>query len=256
MRISQRGARAPLIQKPNGDTTSLWWEAKDSQLASAVFETAVWLADKQRRRLAANLHHLRVYSNRVASSLAGSAFTEGVNGGERIKLNATKSAIDAACAQVATNQPAIMHLTTGGSREQRERARRLDKYVMGWFHALQLYVVWLGVFLDACIDGLGVLKFIAKPGGRIGCERVRSDCIFVDDNECRALTPTNPPRFLFEMRAVPRSVLLAQPSLKKHTEKIKLAGAFRKVRQVVVSGRSIEAVEGRSGSSRWRVVGT
>lgn len=223
MRRGSFDGRRPIAAKKDGTTTNLWWEAPKDALAKMVFATATYLADRQRRRIAANLHHLRVYSNRLAASLNGSAFTEGMNSGDRIRLNATKSAIDAAVAQIATNQPGVMHLTSGASYEQRKRAERLDKYVQGWFHHLQLNIAWLGVFLDSCIDGLGALKFVAKQNGKIGIERVRSDSIFVDDNEVQALVPGAPPRYMLEMRAVGRNVLTSNPMLKKFAKQIEQA---------------------------------
>lgn len=210
--------RIPQIYNKKGESVHLWWEAGKDDLHKLVFGTARYLADRHRQRLAANLHHLRVYSNRLAASLSGSAFTAGVENGERIKLNATKSAVDAATAQVATNQPSVMHLTIGGDWDQRKRAERLDKYVKGWFHELQLYVAWLGVFLDACVDGVGHMKFLATPNGRIACERVRSDEIFVDENESRVIMPGVGPRWLFQMRPVPRSWLETHPAFRKHRD--------------------------------------
>lgn len=198
----------------DGEVNKLWWLADKSDVHKWVWATARYLADKHKRRLAGNLHHLKVYSNRMAQSLASSAFVSAIDDGDKIKLNATKSAIDASTAQVATNQPGIMHLTEKGSWELQKRAERMDRFVAGWFDRLQLYVAWLGVFLDACIDGTGFLKWISLPNGTISCERVRSDEIFLDDNENRIFMPGQDPRYVFQMRPVPRQWLRQQKFFK------------------------------------------
>lgn len=203
-----------------GQPMHLWWTVPKADVHTMVFATAKYLADKHSGRLAASLHHLRVYSNRAAASLNGSAFTGGMHNGDRIKLNATKSAVDAATAQIATNQPGIMHLTEKAPWAQRQRAQQLDKYVAGWFHELQLYIAWLGVFLDACIDGLGAMKFIATPDGRMACERTRSDELFTDENECRIVMPGVGPRCLYQMRPVPREWLKGHKFFKKFHDAI------------------------------------
>lgn len=206
---------ADRILNHKGEPLRLWWLESKADVHKHVWGNARYLADKHACRLAASLHHLRVYSNRLAQSLSGSSFMAGVKNGDLIKLNATKSAVDASTAQIATNQPGIMHLTEKGSRAQQKRAERLDRYVAGWFNELQLYLGWLGVFLDACIDGTGAMKFLATRNGKVTCERVRADELFCDENENRIVMPGVGPRTLFHMRPVPRQWLKEQRVYKK-----------------------------------------
>lgn len=215
-----RGPNINKLVNYKGRPLQLWWNAAKEDVPEMVFGTARYLADKHRPRLAANLHHLRIYSNRVAQSLTGSAFTGAMDHGDRIKLNATKSAVDASTAQIATNQPSVMHLTVKAPWAQRKRAERMDRYVKGWFHELQLYIAWLGVFLDACIDGVGAMKFISLPNGRMSCERVRADELFVDENVNQIVMPGVGPDCLYHMRPVSRQSLLSQKRFKKYEDLI------------------------------------
>lgn len=198
----------------------MWWECVPQDLPRMMWATVLWLWERQSGRRAAYLHYLRVYSNRLATNLSGSAFQQGRDSGDRIRMNVTKSAIDAATAQIATNTPGIMHLVEGGTWAQRKQAERLDRYSKGWFERTKLAQQFLGVFLDACIDGLGMLKWMVRPDGTIGAERVRSDEIITDDNEARVYVEGRVPRFIFHIRAVPRSVLTNHPKYKKYWKQI------------------------------------
>lgn len=219
--IIPRSNNPPSATLPDGSLTRLWWDAPKTDVAKMVFATAKYLSDKQATRRAASLHHLRVYSNRMATSLSGSAFAAGQESGERIKMNATKSAADAVTAQIASNAPGVMHLTGGGSYERRQRAARLDRYDLGWFTQLQLHTIALEVFLDAVIDGTGILKFIAHQSGKIGCERTRPEELLWDDNECKVVIPGVTPRFMFHARPIARSVITKNPLFSRHKEEIK-----------------------------------
>ena len=210
----------PDTYNKKGELTHLWWDCVAEDIPRMVWATVLWLWERQTGRRAACLHHLRVYSNRLATNLSGSAYQQGRDSGERIRMNVTKSAIDAATAQIATNAPGIMHLVDGGSYVQRKQGERLTRYDRGWFERVQLTQQFLGVFLDACIDGLGLLKWMVKPDGTITAERVRSDEIITDDNEARVYIPGAVPRFLFQLRAVPRSVLTGNPEYSKYYKEI------------------------------------
>ena len=214
----------PDIYNKKGELTHLWWECVPEDVPRMIWATVLWLWERQTGRRAACLHHLRVYSNRLATNLSGSAYEQGRDSGDRIRMNVTKSAIDAALAQIATNTPGIMHLVDGGTYGQRKQGERLDRYDRGWFERVQLAQQFLGVFLDACIDGHGLLKWTIGQGVKgqtvINAERVRSDSIIVDDNEARIHVPGVAPRFMFELRSVPRSVLTGNPAYQKYWKEI------------------------------------
>lgn len=166
-----------------------------------VFAVFQHLDEFQQHHRQANLHHLRLYSNRMASGLGGRDYAL-QDAGEKLRLNVIRSVIDSAVAQIATNRPRPMYLTEKGSFSLRTRAKRLGKFVMGQFYAIDQYDLALDIFRDACIFGTGFEK-IYEVDGKICAERVFPDEILVDDNEVKY----GEPRQMFQYKQVERSVL-------------------------------------------------
>jgi hypothetical protein len=166
-----------------------------------VFAVFQHLDEFQQHHRTANLHHLRLYSNRLASGLGGRDYAVQSNG-EKLRLNVIRSVIDAAVAQIATNRPRPMYLTERGNYSLRTRAKRLGKFVMGQFYAIDQYDLALDIFRDAAIFGTGFEK-IYEDGGRICAERVFPDEILVDDHEVKY----GEPRQMFQYKQVNREVL-------------------------------------------------
>ena len=109
-----------------------WWkEGSDSQsVASSIFTTVQMLDDMQEAQRGALLHHLRLYSNRQASSFTGQEYSSAANAGQQIRLNVVKSCIDTALAHIATNKPRPLYQTSGGDFEQREPPPRFGKFIL------------------------------------------------------------------------------------------------------------------------------
>jgi hypothetical protein len=195
-----------------------WWDADKDTVHERVFAMFKHLDESQSHHREANLHHLRQYSNRIASGLTGHDYSV-QDLGERLKINVIKSVIDAAVAQNATNKPRPMYLTERGNFSLRTRAKRLGKFVLGQFYAMDIYNIALDVFADACIFGTGFLK-VYEVGGRIQCERVFPNEIVVDDTEALY----GEPRQLFQHKQVDRQAL---------------AGAFPKFRDEIETSELI-----------------
>ncbi len=201
-----------------------WWakEVSSEDVHERVFSVFQRLDDSQQHHRAANLHHLRLYSNRLASGLGGRDYALIQEGGEKLRLNIVRSVIDAAVAQIATNRPRPMYLTEKGDFSLRTRAKRLGKFVMGQFYAVDQYDLSLDLFRDACIFGTGFEK-IYEVGGRIFAERVFPDEILVDDNESKYGNP----RQIFQYKQVNREVLARSEIGKKHRDAIASADLIR-----------------------------
>lgn len=196
-----------------------WWEESKGEAHARVFATFEHLDNIQSHHRIANLHHLRLYSNRIAAGMGGRDYAV-QESGEKLKLNIVKTVIDAATAQIATNRPRPMYLTERGNAELKTRAKRLSKFVMGQFYALDQYDLSLDVFRDACIFGTGYEK-IYEVGGRICAERVFPNEILVDDHEAKY----GEPQQLFQHKQVNREVLAS--AYKKHRAEIALASLVR-----------------------------
>lgn len=190
-------------QHPWGEKTAQWWDEEDKEIVhEGIFSAVEAIDNKQDHRRVANLHYLRLYSNRLASGLTGDDYAL-EDEGDRIKLNVIKSVVDAATAQIATNRPRPQYITTGGNRNQINRAKLLNKFVSGQFHACEVYRTALRVFMDSCIFGTGFMHVFEGPRG-IKCERVFPDEILVDDTEAKDCRP----RTLYRHMELPRSVAI------------------------------------------------
>lgn len=180
-----------------------WWEDDKNDAHRNVFATVEFLDEEQSYRRDQNLHHLRLYSNRVASSLTGRDYTQST-GGNRLKINVVRSVIDAAVAQIATNRPRPTYTTEGATRTIKKRSKNLAKFVNGQFYALQQYDMSLRLFLDAAIFGTA-FEHVFEKDGKIKAERVFPDEMLVDDNEAR----DGDPRQLFRHKTVTKGVAKA-----------------------------------------------
>jgi hypothetical protein len=186
-----------------------------------VFAVFQHLDEFQQHHRLANLHHLRQYSNRMAVGLGGYDYAL-QDFGEKLRLNIIKSVIDAATAQIATNRPRPMYLTERGNYSQRTRAKRLGKFIMGQFYAIDQYDISLDVFRDACIFGTGFEK-VYEVGGRIHAERIFPNEVVVDDTEAKY----GEPRTLFQYKQVNREVLAQSELGKKFRDEISSADLIR-----------------------------
>lgn len=197
--------RGQFVREEKRGTAGFWWDDdhRGDDRAGALWSTVYAIDQNQDYRRAANLHHLRLYSNRLASGLTGRDYSL-TDSGDRIKLNVIKSVVDAAIAQHATNRPRPMFLTTGGNYDQLTRAKRLNKFTAGQFYELDVYRTGLVVFGDALIFGTGFFHVFSEDG-RIRLERVFPDEVLVDDEEAR---DPNELRNQYRHREVSRQLLL------------------------------------------------
>ncbi len=233
--------RGEFVKGSPKEVAGFWWDDDQDDRAAALWSTLYAIDQNQDYRRAANLHHLRLYSNRLASGLSGRDYSL-TDSGDRIKLNVIKSVVDAAKAQQATNRPRPMFLTTGGNYEQLTRAKRLNKFMAGQFYELDIYRTGLLVFGDSLIFGTGFFHVFSN-GGRIKLERVFPDEIIVDDEEAR---DPNELRNLYRHREVSRQALLAiYKGQREKCEAIESAGMLRdEGRERGISVDMVSVVEG------------
>lgn len=185
-----------------GGKSDFWWKKDEESVGRASFECVKHLDETQAAKRNSYLHFLRLYSGRQVTALSGSDYAASSDAGSIIRLNVVKSCIDTAVAHIATNRSRPLYQTKGGNYEQRERARRLGKFMLGQFMALKRYIKGLQIFRDAAIFGTGIEKFYSV-GGRICSERLRPDMLVYDQAEAAGGSV----RQLFEVRPVDRGVL-------------------------------------------------
>ena len=198
-----------------------WWVEDINQVHERAFSVFKHLDESQQHHRVLNLHHLRMYSNRLAASLSGREYAMQTFG-DRLRLNIIRSVIDTAVAEIATNRPRPMYLTERGNHSLRTRAKRLSKFVMGQFYAIDQYNTGLDVFTDGAIYGTGYEK-IYEIGGRIHAERTFPDEILVDDNEAKYRNP----RQKFHHKQINRDVLAQSELGHKFQDEIASADLIR-----------------------------
>ena len=201
-----------------GNNIQHWWLNK-SDVFRSIFEIVDHLDENQVYQREANLHHLRLYSNRMAQGLNSRAYA--LNSvGDRLRLNVIRSVIDAAVAHIATNRPRPQYLTINGDFTLRQRAQSLNKFINGQFYATDQYVMSLDIFRDAAIFGTGVEK-VYEIDGKIHAERVFPNEIIVDDQEALM----GDPRSIYQHKEMVREV--AASIWPEHKEEIQNADLIR-----------------------------
>ena len=144
-----------------------------------------------------NLDHLKQYIKRSYSMDAdGNIMPSGSL--ERIGINAVKSAIDTICAKITQQDPRPKFDTDGGRWDQRQKARKLEKFVAGVFHEEDFYPKLRRSFKDAAICGTGFLKCYFEAGS-VRWERVWPGEVVVDEGSCMNAEP----RSMFQVKLIP-----------------------------------------------------
>ena len=179
-----------------------WWE-HPKEAHHGIRDKVSAIDDSQTNQRELNLHHLRLYSNFAASSLAGSDYTISYSDG-RLKMNVVKAVIDTVCAHISTIRTKPQYTTSGGSYSQKRKARNLSKFVLGQFLYLKQYKLGLKVFRDAAIFGTGI-EHVYREDGDIKAERVFPNEIIVDQRGAKFSAP----REIFRHKEVDRDTAIS-----------------------------------------------
>ena len=186
-----------------------WWAETEPKLrAESMSIIAGKMLGDADQRLQANLRHARLYENVDLGSLSGATFSadvvrQAVMGAGIISLNVIASCIDTLSAKITKNKPRPSFLTTGGNWPQQQKARKLDLFMRGLFYETDVYNKAKNVGTDAFTWGTGMLQLFQNDDGRLECERVSIDEIFVDDADGH----DGNPRQMFRRKFVQREVL-------------------------------------------------
>jgi hypothetical protein len=167
---------------------SFWWNAEDENCHNEVFASVEHLRKQQEYRRAAYIHFLRLYSNRLARDLTGEDFASAIDGGDKIRLNVVKSAIDTSVAMISASRARPLYMSIGGTYDTRKRAERQSQWTLGAFLKLKHYILSLDVFRDGGIFGDGYERPYNYEG-QLFTERLFPDEVVVDDNDGKTSQP-------------------------------------------------------------------
>jgi hypothetical protein len=190
---------------------SYWWK-ETKNVNEALWDVLRHLEPQQNARMAQNLKHLRMYSDREAFGLSPAAYvrmlpTNPANR-DRVTFNVIRMAIDTLGAKIAKNRPKATFVTDGGDWHLQQRAKGLDKFCQGVAYQACLPTKNRAVFRDACIMDIGATKFYRDPSNpkRICADRVLPIELYSDEADGLY----GEPRQLFQVRGIPREVLKEQ----------------------------------------------
>lgn len=187
-----------------GDSHRFWWHEKsDKDRHSKIVQLVDRIRHDQDYVERDNMTHLRAYSKRdYFQDADGNVVPQGAS--PYLGINATKSAVDTIAAKVTQQDPRPQFKTEGGSWGNRQKARKLQKFVDGVFYATEYHTHLRRAFIDAGIFGTGFMKPYFC-GDDLRWERVWPGDVIVD--EAAALNGKT--QSMFQVMNVPIETLLA-----------------------------------------------
>jgi hypothetical protein len=190
------------MQYKQDRNTPPWWKFGKNQTHEALFGTWRTLEHNQQQRHDMNLHHMRSYSNRDAAGLLGADYADSYTDA-RLRLNIVRAVIDTAIAFIGSNKPRPFFKTDDGNYSARNRAKGLNDFTAGQFHASKQYIRSHDVFRDGGIAGTGFqCTYPDLRTKKVCADRVFFDDIQVDDREAREGSP----REVFRHKEVDKSL--------------------------------------------------
>lgn len=181
-----------------------WWEEaspgedpRSKAVAERLFCTVKDIIHRQTSICEGNLRHAREYLGYTPSSMSYAAADSIVRERTEATKNLVRSVCDTATALIAKSRPKPTIVTDGAEFSVQERAKQLDRFLVGAYSRMDMYQVAQDAFRDSCIFGTGAWKLIPRPGkAKVDAERVIVDDLVVDELECR----TSPkPRHWYEV---------------------------------------------------------
>lgn len=204
---------------------SPWWEAEDSNKASALaLTTAAYLKEGQAYRYRQAAMYARLYGNQSLYSFAGTNVAKIDNDHglpmDRPTFNLIQSATDTLVSRLSQSRPQPVFLTDAGDYKQRNMAKRLNNFMQGEFYQTKAYDKGTTALRDALIEGTGIVHVYETPDHKVGLERVFLTELLIDPNEAIY----GEPRQLYRIKLIDRDVLMANFGHdKKLREKIIMA---------------------------------
>lgn len=177
----------------------------DLLIASQVCDLVDWLVENDRYRILDARVLEDLYSGRWVTaddlSFGVSAYAEA--GGDPVKLNFARNAVDFVYTKVASVVPSVEVTARGGGYAQERRADLLDRYVDRIVDSSKLDDLARSAALHALRTGAAVIKTHGVSGVP-NAELVPAEWVFVDREEAR----NGDPRSIYERRPVPKRYLL------------------------------------------------
>lgn len=220
-------------------------EERDSNdVAGKIFGVVDRLEDEQQRtRRARNSYCLGLYENRtIVGTLPGEYEAQAQHLDapveERNTLNVSQSVVDTLGSKIATSKPKPMPLTVDGDFELQQKAKEMERFIMGTIHGERAYESGRESWMDGAICDIGAMKTVEDyEGSRVRLERVFPDEIIVDEEAAI----NGQPRDLFQRKWLPADVLAGM--FTKQKEEIREAQTSSTLALRAVTTHLVEVLE-------------
>lgn len=233
-----------------------WWDDEDPiDVARHIFDTVCYLEKEQLGRRTRNIQCLRLYGNTDMAGMGPFQYTRTHTDPlpeNRVKLNVIASMVDTVSAKISKMKPKVTFVTGGGDFSIREKAKKLQKFILGAFYANDVYVKHQQMFRDSCIFDVGALKHY-RLGKKIVTERVLPTELYVDTADAMYGEPTH----LYHVKFVQKDVL-AREYPEQRAAILESAGTidpFRSYTSLDEHKEFVAVIEGWHLKSRTRKTG-
>jgi len=191
-----------------GHPATFWWNIEDeSKVHIYAVEQLRFLDQNQTYMSQKNLRNVRLYGNLDVMGLTPFNYlrSTGMNTNlgfpSRVTYNVVQSCIDTLVAKIAKQKIKPTFLTKGGDYYAQKKAKQLDKFMQGLFHAAEIEEVTRRTLLDCLILGTGAIKVYEEDGA---CKFER---VFVEQIKCDELEGfTGNPRTMYQYSYIDRKV--------------------------------------------------
>lgn len=182
-----------------------WYNIKKGDVHGSINQLMRKIQENQIYRRAENLMWARLYGSVDIMGLSPTTYSRPnpITQGTRPKFNVVASCIDTLSAKISKNRPRAFFLTDGGDWKLQTKAKKLQKFIDGQFHAAGVYQQTDKSFVDACAFGTGITKVFSQEG-KIKVERIIPDELIVDDAEALYGNPRN----MYQRKLVDRDMLI------------------------------------------------
>ena len=191
---------------------AFWWQSKEDP-HEAISKFIQVLRDEQDGYYNDIATFMGLYNGRpLHSRYAHGSMQYALLRQPRLTFNIIHSLCQAATSKIAKHKPAVSFLTEGGNYSQKRKSKLFGKLMQGQFYSMKMYPVAQKVFLDACITGTGVIKYLTEFD-KIKAERVPIHELTIDPVEAET---GGMPRQMFQTTKSSRHVLAEMFPKKKN----------------------------------------
>jgi len=162
-----------------------WWVEEKDDLPATLEAIIRNIRDRSTAIETQRQVSARLYGNLAVIGPAGLSFSRASQASpmrDRITYNLVQSVVDTITAKTVKNRPKPYFLTSGGDYRQQRKAKKLNRFVEGLFHELNIREIGPMAFRDAAVWGDGIVHVFAKDG-RVAWERVIPSELYVDEVE-------------------------------------------------------------------------